>query len=77
LGVSGGGFSVDVEDAELDSPSGPASDSDRWRSLSGNIGLRHCPLSRILEGVNPLSLKNGHFMQSRMALEKMVNKYYK
>jgi hypothetical protein len=27
--------------------------SGRWRSLSRNIGFRPCPLSRILEGVNP------------------------
>jgi len=40
------------------------------RSLSRDIGLRPCPPSRILEGVNPLALQNGHFTQSRMALEK-------
>jgi hypothetical protein len=28
----------------------PSCFSGRWRFLSGNIGLRPCPLSRILEG---------------------------
>jgi len=41
------------------------------RSLSRDVGLRPCPPSRILEGVNPLALQNGNFTQSRMELEKI------